>query len=96
MFFIKTHNFMKFLPIEIVDIIADYHDYDKYCKPQHKENFKNVLKDILLISKCLIGRKRLIVCNVLRIIKNYKKRKLLPGHHHYPEFNGPYWFELWS
>ena len=37
---------MIYLPPEIVDIIADYHDYDKYCKPSHYENFKGVINDI--------------------------------------------------
>ena len=30
------------LPFELVDLIADYHDYDKYCKPGHKILLKNV------------------------------------------------------
>lgn len=34
------------LPFELVDIIADYHDYDKYCKPSHRKLLKHVLKDI--------------------------------------------------
>jgi hypothetical protein len=35
-----------YLPPEIVNIIADYHDYDKYCKPSHNENFKGIINDI--------------------------------------------------
>lgn len=35
-----------YLPPEIVDIIADYQDYDKYCKPSHIENFKGIINDI--------------------------------------------------
>ena len=34
------------LPTEIIDIIADFHDYEKYCKPNHKEMLLNVLNDI--------------------------------------------------
>ena len=35
-----------YIPPEIVDLIADYHDYDKYCKPKHQEKFKEVINDI--------------------------------------------------
>jgi len=35
-----------YIPVEIVDLIADYHDYDKYCKPKHQEKFKEVMNDI--------------------------------------------------
>jgi len=35
-----------YIPVEIVDLIADYHDYDKYCKPKHQEKFKEVINDI--------------------------------------------------
>ena len=34
------------LPFELVDLIADYHDYDKYCKPQHYELLKGIINDI--------------------------------------------------
>ena len=37
---------MMYLPIEIVRLIADYHDYDKYCKPMHKKNIQSVLMEI--------------------------------------------------
>ncbi len=37
---------MKYLPFEIVDMIADYHDYDKYCKPEHKLKLRKILQDI--------------------------------------------------
>ena len=36
-----------FLPIELVDLIADYHNYEKYCLPAHMILFRNVLNDIL-------------------------------------------------
>lgn len=35
-----------YIPPEIVDLIADYHDYDKYCKPKHQEKFKEVINEI--------------------------------------------------
>jgi len=35
-----------YIPPEIVDLIADYHDYDKYCRPKHQEKFKEVINDI--------------------------------------------------
>ena len=37
---------MLYLPPEIVDIIADYRDYEKYYKPSHYENLKGVINDI--------------------------------------------------
>lgn len=37
---------LPYLPTELVHIIADYHDYDKYYKPSHKSNLSNVLYDI--------------------------------------------------
>lgn len=44
---------MIYLPIEIVRLIADYHDYDKYCKPIHKKNIQPALKDIVDIGNIL-------------------------------------------
>ena len=44
---------MKFIPSEIVNLIADYHDYNKYCKPKHKKLFNSVLIDIKTISKIM-------------------------------------------
>ena len=35
-----------YLPREIIDLIADYHDYDKYCKPLHEKKYSDVLQDI--------------------------------------------------
>ncbi len=35
-----------YLPTELVDMIADYHDYDKYCKPDHVVNLKGVINDL--------------------------------------------------
>ena len=43
------------IPIEIIDIIADYHNYNKYCKPKHKKMFKNVLEDFNNIFNIFIG-----------------------------------------
>tara|TARA_B100000424_G_scaffold254732_1_gene233063 strand:+ start:1211 stop:1570 length:360 start_codon:yes stop_codon:yes gene_type:complete len=36
-----------YIPEELVNIIADYHDYDKYCKPKHQEIFNHVMNDII-------------------------------------------------
>ena len=44
---------MKFIPSEIVDLIADYHDYNKYCKPKHEELFNSVLIDIKTMGKIM-------------------------------------------
>jgi len=38
--------FKRYLPVELARMIADYHDYDKYCKPAHLNLLKEVLKDI--------------------------------------------------
>ena len=38
---------MIYIPREIVNLIADYHDYEKYCKPIHAKNIQPVLKDII-------------------------------------------------
>ena len=46
------NNYMRlYLPYEIVDEIADYHDYDKYCKPKHKTLFNKVMKNIVEMSE---------------------------------------------
>lgn len=42
-----------YLPVELVDIIADYHDYDKYCKPQHKEKYQDVISDIYSMGEIM-------------------------------------------
>ena len=44
---------MKFIPPELVDMIADYHDYDKYCKPTHKVLLKSILDDIKAMSEIM-------------------------------------------
>ena len=51
----KMLNMQKFpyIPEELVDIIADYHDYDKYCKPTHQCKFKDVLCDIMNMSEIM-------------------------------------------
>ena len=41
------------LPIEIVNEIADYHDYQKYCKPDHKIKFDNVMNDIISMNEIM-------------------------------------------
>ena len=42
---LKAKNLNR-LPFELVDLIADYHDYEKYYKPSHYENLKGVINDI--------------------------------------------------
>lgn len=44
----------KYFPTELVDLIADYHDYDKHCKPNHKEKYVNVLNDINYMGQVII------------------------------------------
>lgn len=48
----KLQN-LNILPSELVDMIADYHDYDKYCKPQHQEKLKHINNDIIDIRNIL-------------------------------------------
>ena len=48
---IMTKKFM--LPFELVNIIADYHDYDKHCKPQHKDKFQDVISDIYSMGEIM-------------------------------------------
>ena len=38
------------LPFELIDIIADFHDYKKYCFKSHQEKFRDVLDDIHSMS----------------------------------------------
>ena len=40
------YNNIPYLPKELVDMIVDYCDYEKYCKPQHYEKLKGVINDI--------------------------------------------------
>ena len=50
-FMLNSFNFVKWiLPPEIVDEIADYHDYQKYYKPEHKKKFDYVLNDIIKMN----------------------------------------------
>lgn len=37
---------IPYLPNELVYIIADFVDYEKYCKPQHYELLKGVINNI--------------------------------------------------
>lgn len=38
---------MNNIPVELVNMIADYHDYVKYYKPVHKVNYSEVMGDII-------------------------------------------------
>ncbi len=42
-----------FIPPELVNLIADYHDYEKYCKPNHKKKWKVVLCDIISMGEIM-------------------------------------------
>ena len=46
-------QYLNSIPTEVVDIIADYHDYNKYCKPKHKLLLKNILDNIKDISEIM-------------------------------------------
>ena len=46
-----SEQLLMSIPRELVDMIADYHDYDKHCKPYHRNNFKLVLDDIVNMSQ---------------------------------------------
>jgi len=41
------------LPFELIDIIADFHDYKKYCFKSHQEKFREVLGDIHSMSEIM-------------------------------------------
>jgi hypothetical protein len=45
--------FKRYLPVELARMIADYHDYDKYCKPAHTILLKNVLCDIIAMAEIM-------------------------------------------
>ena len=51
--FMINMNKNTYVPQELVDMIADYHDYDKYCKPQHQSKFKDVMCDIINMSEVM-------------------------------------------
>lgn len=55
MFFDNKLCINFYLPVELVDLIADYHDYTKYCKPKHKEKLINVLTDLIEMRKIFFG-----------------------------------------
>lgn len=47
-------KFLEILPEVLVDQIADYHDYNRYCKPQHKLKYSLVMEDIISMSEIII------------------------------------------
>ena len=57
---------IPYLPIELVDIIVDYGDYEKYCKPQHYEQLKGVINDIGDMSSFQCIDKNLLSCCIAR------------------------------
>ena len=44
---------LKQLPLEIINEIVDYNNYEKYCKPEHQNNFKEVLRNITDMSEIM-------------------------------------------
>lgn len=46
-------NNLNRLPYELIDMIADYHDYDKYSKPKHIEKYIHVINDIVCMSEIM-------------------------------------------
>ena len=46
---------MKYIPQELVNIIADFHDYEKYCKPVHKKMYQPVLFDIISMGEIMVN-----------------------------------------
>ena len=57
---------IPYLPTELVDIIVDYGDYEKYCKPQHYEQLKGVINDIGDMSSFQCIDKNLLSCCIAR------------------------------
>lgn len=44
---------IPFLPKEIINAIADFNDYKKYCKPKHKSFFQYVVADIKKMGRIM-------------------------------------------
>ena len=42
-----------YLPFELVDMIADYHDYNKYYKPAHNVIYRDVMSDIISMGEIM-------------------------------------------
>ena len=57
---------IPYLPIELVDIIVDYGDYEMYCKPQHYEQLKGVINDIGDMSSFQCIDENLLSCCIAR------------------------------
>jgi len=51
----KSYNKRRlpYIPYELVNMIAEYHDYDKYCKPEHLEKFQHALNDIISMGEIM-------------------------------------------
>ena len=54
------------LPCELVDIIADYLDYEKYCKPKHYKLLKRVINDIGDMAAIQSIDEKLLSCYIAR------------------------------
>jgi hypothetical protein len=46
-----SENLLRLIPREVVDMIADYHDYEKHSRPQHSNNYRLVMGDIVNMSQ---------------------------------------------
>ncbi len=55
---------IEYLPDELVDMIVDYLDYEKYCKPKHYEKLKGVINDIGDMSSIQCIDKKLLSCYI--------------------------------
>ncbi len=61
-----NYKIIPYLPTELVDIIVDYGDYEKYCKPQHYENLKGVINDIGDMALIQSIDEKLLSCYIAR------------------------------
>ena len=78
---IKKINYknIPYLPTELVDIIVDYGDYEKYCKPQHYEQLKKVINDIGDMSSFQCIDEILLSCCIAR--QCWGTREILEPHY---------------
>ena len=70
---------IEYLPDELVDMIVDYLDYEKYCKPQHYENLKGVINDIGDMSSFQCIDEILLSCSIAR--QCWGTREILEPHY---------------
>lgn len=61
------------LPCELVDLIADYLDYEKYCKPKHYKLLKRVINDIGDMAAIQSIDEKLLSCYITRECWGYQQ-----------------------